>query len=89
MVPFLVKKGFFGQFLGFFGSQTSRTSREGRKTKKAANQRLSLAQAWPLYIYTIERTFVLAYLINIYIELPSKIYGLHIAPNQAKSTEFV
>ena len=46
---FWSKKGVLGCFLGFFGSQTSRTSRE---TKRSANQRLSLAQAWPLYIHT-------------------------------------
>ena len=46
------KKVFFGQFLG---SQTSRTSQGRAQNQEAANQRLSLAQAWPLYIYTIER----------------------------------
>ena len=86
----LVKKGgVLGCFWGFSAPRKAGRLGKWRKNKRAANQRPSLAQTWPLYIYTIERTFVLAYLINIYIELPSKIYGLHIAPNQAKSTEFV
>ena len=54
MVPFLVKKGFFGQFLGFFGSQTSRTSR-GRAQNKMAAQ----AVTGTLFSYIIDHTEVL------------------------------
>ena len=48
-VPLLVKKG--AVFWGF-----SAPRQAGRPGKPRANQRLSLAQAWPLYIHTIERT---------------------------------
>ena len=87
----LVKKGgVFGLLLGVFGSQKSRTSREMAQKQEGGQSEAEFGSDLAfIYIYTIERTFVLAYLINIYIELPSKIYGLHIAPNQAKSTEFV
>ena len=64
----LVKKGgVLGCFWGFSAPRKAGRLGKWRKNKRAANQRPSLAQTWPLYIYTIERTFVLAYLINIYI----------------------
>ena len=48
MVPFRVKKGFFRQFWGFWLPDKE----DVPGNQEAANQRLSLAQAWPLYIYT-------------------------------------
>ena len=52
MVPFRVKKGFFRLFLGVFRLPDKQ---DVPGNQEATNQRPSLAQAWPLYIHTIER----------------------------------